>query len=136
MARESVAEIQVRESIAGHMGPDETLREYTWGARDSSSVAYFFFGAIGAALARRDQPGFYIGLTDKRLILVEVRGKVPTGEVYSILTNDIKGLNYKRGPYSGTLNVHLSADALALHFDKKPWYPRAQNMAKIMPLPR
>ena len=57
MARESKAEVAVRESITNLLSPDETLREYTWGARDSNSVAYFFFGAIGAAVASRDQLG-------------------------------------------------------------------------------
>jgi hypothetical protein len=136
MARESKAELQVRQLITNQLAPNETLREFTWGAKDSTSVAYFFFGFIGAALARRDQPGFLLGLTDKRLILIEVRGKTPTGEVHHISTGDIKGISYRRGPYSGTLNIHLSADMLALNFDSRPWYPRAQNMSKIMPLPK
>ena len=134
MAREGKAEVEVRNLITRHLVPNETLREYTWGAKDSSSMAYFFFGHIGAALARRDQPGFIMGLTDKRLILIEVKGKLPTGAVYGISIGDIRGMSYKRGPYSGTLNIHLSADTLALNFDSKPWYPRAQSMSKIMPL--
>jgi len=136
MARESKSETEVRNSITNHLAPNEALREFTWGAKNSTSVAIFFFGHLAAALAKYDQPGFFIGLTEKRLILVEVKGKTPTGAVHNISTADIKGISYKRGAYSGTLNVHLSADTLALNFDSRPWYPRAQNMSKIMPLPK
>jgi len=136
MARESKVEIAVRESITKHLAPNEILREFTWGAKESGSMAFFFFGHLGAALANHDQPGFLIGLTDKRIILVEVRGKTPTGEVHNISLNDIKGFSYKRGPYSGTLNMHLTADTFQLNFDSRPWYPRAQNISKLMPLPR
>jgi hypothetical protein len=136
MAHESKAEREVRESIAMHLAPAETLREFTWGAKNSTSVAFFFFGFLGAALAKRNQPGFFIGLTDKRVILVEVKGKTSTGDVHNISLSDIKGFRYNRGPYSGTLNIHLTADTLQLNFDSKPWYPRAQNMAQMMPLPR
>jgi len=136
MARESKAEAAVQESITSHLHPNETLQEYTWGARDSNSVAYFFFGAIGTALAKRDQLGYYIGLTDRRVILVKTKGNVPTGEVLSISTSDIKGISYKKGLSSGALSIHLSADTLILHFDNRPWYPRAQKMAKLLPLPR
>lgn len=135
MARESKAEIQVRESITKYLNPSETLCEFSWGTREESlSGIYFLFGAIGAAIARNDQNSFYIGLTDKRLILIEVKRKLPTGAVYSIATSDIKGLQYRSAGYTGNLNVHLSADTLKLIFDKRPWWNRAKNMAKVMPL--
>jgi|APDOM4702015118_1054815.scaffolds.fasta_scaffold63471_2 hypothetical protein len=134
MARESKAEIEVQETITSQLAPDERLREFTWGTKNSTSVAFFFFGYLGAAIARQDQPGYYIGLTNRRMILIETRGKKTTGEIYSVPVGDIKGMSYKRGPYSGTLNVHLTADTLALSFDSRPWFPRAQNMAKVMPL--
>ncbi len=136
MARESKAELEICEVVTKHLRPDEILREYTWGIKDFSAAARFLFGAIGAALARRDQPGFYVGLTNKRIILVEVKGRSATGEVYSIPLSDIKGLHYKRGASTGTLDIHLTADTLQLSFDSKPWYPRAQNMSKLMPLSR
>jgi len=135
MARESKAEIEVRESITGLLAPEESLREFTRGSTERSiSAAYFLFGALGAALLGQNQPGFFIGLTDKRLILMEVKGKTPTGEVHSISIGDIKGLQYRSGGTTGILNVHLSADILQLVFDKRPWWPRAKNMAKFMPL--
>ena len=135
MAGESKAEIEVRESITKHLTPNETLREFTWGTTEASiSAVYFLFGALGAALTGQKRPGFYVGLTDKRLILVEVKGKTPTGEVHSISTNDIKGLQYRSSGSSGNLNVHLSADILQLIFDKRPWWSRAKNMANILPL--
>ena len=46
----------------------------------------------------------------------------------------VKGFRYKRGAYRGTLDIHLTADKLQLNFDSKPWYPRAQNMSKLMPI--
>jgi len=135
MARESKAEISIRESITGHLTPNETLREYSWGTTERSfSAAYFLFGALGAALSSQNQRGFFVGLTDKRLILVEVTGKTPTGEVHNISTRDIKGLQYRSSGTAGKLNVHLSADTLELIFDKRPWWSRAKNMAKIMPM--
>jgi hypothetical protein len=135
MARESKVETGVRESISNRLAPNETLREYTWGTTEGSiSAAYFLFGAFGAALSGQDQPSFFIGLTDKRLILIEVRGKMPTGEVHSISIGDIKGLQYRSSGTTGNLSVHLSADILRLIFDKRPWWPRAKNMAKLMPL--
>jgi hypothetical protein len=135
MTRESNAEMQVRESICTHLAPNETLREYSWGTKEGSmSAAYFLFGALGAALTRQDQPGFFVGLSDKRLILMEVKGKVPTGQVYSISVGDIRGLQYRSSGTAGNLNVHLSADILHLIFDKRPWWGRAKNMAKLMPL--
>ena len=137
MARESKVEIEVRESITKYVTPHETLCEFSWGTKEESiSAVYFLFGAIGAALARNEQTSFYIGLTDKRLILVEVKGKIPTGAVYNIATSDIKGLQYRSSGTAGNLNVHLSADTLKLVFDRRPWWSRAKNMAKIMPLPR
>jgi hypothetical protein len=135
MARESKVEVAVRESITSHLVPNEILHEFSWGTTERSiSAAYFLFGALGAALAGQDQRGYYVGLTDKRLILVEVKGKLPTGEVLSISTGDIKGLQYRSSGAAGNLNVHLSADTLLLIFDKRPWWSRAKNMAKIMPL--
>ena len=135
MARESKAEISVRESITNHLTPNETLREFSWGSTEKSiSAAYFLFGALGAALAGQDQRGYFVGLSDKRLILVEVKGKTPTGEVHSILVGDIKGLQYRSSGATGSLNVHLSADILQLVFDKRPWWSRAKNMATIIPL--
>lgn len=137
MARESKIEIKVREEISGHLAPDETLREFSWGTKEGSiSAAYFLFGIIGAALAGNNQLGYFIGLTDKRFILVEVNGQTPTGEVLSILISDIKGLKYKSSGSTGNLRVHLSADVLQLIFDKRPWWGRAKNMAKLMPLPK
>jgi hypothetical protein len=136
MARESKAEREVRELIAANLELSETLREFTRGATQSTSAAWFFFGAIGAAIARRNQLGYYVGLTNKRLILLEVKGKSPTGNVQSIPVADIKGLRYSKGLYSGSLNIHLTADTMKLNFDSRPWYPRAQQMAKLLPLPR
>jgi hypothetical protein len=135
MARESKAEIEVRESITKYLTPNETLCEFSWGTKEEFlSAIYFLFGAIGAALTRHDQKSFFIGLTDRRLILVAVKGKIPTGEVYNISTSDIKGLQYRSAGYTGNLNVHLSADTLKLIFDRRPWWSRAKNMAKILPL--
>lgn len=134
MARESKAEIEVRESITKYLTPNETLCEFSWGTREESlSAIYFLFGAIGAALAG-SQIGYFVGLTDKRLILVEVKRKMPTGAVYNIAVSDIKGLQYRSSGTAGNLNVHLSADTLKLIFDRRPWWSRAKNMAKIMPL--
>lgn len=133
MARESKTEVAVRESITNHLAANERLREFTWGKTENSiSAAYLLFGA----LAGQNQLGYFVGLTDKRLILIEVKGKTPTGEVYNIAMSDIKGLQYHRGSTNGKLNVHLSADILQLIFDKRPWWPRAKNMAQIMPLQR
>ena len=135
MARESKAETEVRESITKHLTPNESLHEFSWGVQETSlSAAYFLFGAIGAALARQDQTGFFVGLTDKRLILVEVKGKIPTGKVHSIPCSDIRGLQYRSTGSAGNLKVHLSADILPLIFDRRPWWSRAKNMAAIMPL--
>ena len=137
MAHESKVEIEVRDSISSHLAPNESLREYTWGTTEGSlSAMYFLFGAIGAALTGQKQPGYFTGLTDKRLILVEVKGKIPTGEVHSISIGDIKGLQYRSSGTSGNLKVHLSVDILDLIFDKRPWWGRAKNMASLMPLPK
>ncbi|HKI54697.1 MAG TPA: hypothetical protein VJ987_11275 [Anaerolineales bacterium] len=137
MARESKDEIAVRESITGHLAPDESLREYSWGTTEGSmSVVYLLFGAIGALLTGQNRPGYFVGLTDKRVILIKVNGKTPTGEVYSIEIGDIKGLKYRSSGSAGNLRVHLSADTLILIFDKRPWWGRAKNMAKLMPLPK
>jgi hypothetical protein len=135
MARESKSEIQVRESITKYLSPNETLCEFSWGTKEESlSLIYFFFGALGAAFDRGNQTSFFVGLTDKRLILVEVKRKIPTGAVYNIAISDIKGLQYRSSGTTGNLNIHLSADILKLMFDRRPWWSRAKNMAKIMPL--
>lgn len=136
MAREGKAERQVREAIEAHLEPGEILQHFTWGGTKSTSAAWFLFGAIGAALAKRGQQSFFIGLTDRRLLMLEVQGKTPTDVVQSIPLEDIKGLQYKRGPYSGSLHIHLPADTMVLHFDSRPWFPRAQQMAKMLSLPR
>lgn len=135
MARESKDEIKVRELITSHLAPNETLREFSWGTTERSiTAAYFLFGALGAALAGQGQRGYFVGLTDKRLVLVEVKGKTPTGEVHNVSISDIKGLEYRSSGATGNLHVHLSADTLQIIFDKRPWWSRAKNMAKIMPL--
>ena len=135
MARESKIEIEVRDAIARHLLPNETLREFSWGMTEGSiSAASFWFGALGAALTGRNEPGYFVGLTDRRLILLEVKGNTPTGEVLGISIGDIKGLQYRSSGTTGNLTVHLSHDKLQLVFDKRPWWPRAKNMAQIMPL--
>ena len=117
MARESKVETEVRESITGHLAPNESLREFSWGATE---------GFISAR--------YFVGFTDKRLMLVEVNGTMPTGDVHNISIGDIKGLEYRSSGTYGILKVHLSADILELNFEKRPWWPRAKNMAKLMPL--
>jgi len=137
MAHESKVETEVRDSIANHLASNETLREYTWGKTEGSiSAAYFLFGALGTALIGQNQPGFFVGLSDRRLILMEVKGKIPTGDIHSISIGDIKGLQYRSSGTAGNLNVHLSADILHLIFDKRPWWGRAKSMAQLMPLPK
>ena len=131
MARESKDEVEIREEITRHLTPGETLSEFSWGRTENSiSASYLMFGA----LAGKNQPGYFVGLTNNRLILIEVKGKIPTGEVHSITTRDIKGLQYRSSGTTGNLYVHLSADILQLMFDKRPWWPRAKSMAKILPL--
>lgn len=134
MARENKMERQIRETLETHLKSGETLQHFTWGSTKSASATYFLFGVIGAALAKRGQTGYFVGLTDRRLLLVEEKGKTPTGSVQSIPLADIKGMQYKRGLYSGGLNIHLTADKMTLNFDSRPWFPRAQQMAKMLPL--
>ena len=134
MARENKMERQVREHLTTHLEPNEALRHFTWGSRNSTSAIWLIFGVIGALIARQTQSGFFLGLTDRRLILVKVKGETPTGQVHSIPLTDVKGMKYSRGLYSGALNIYLIADKLEVHFDSRPWYPRAQEMAKLMPL--
>ena len=137
MARESKKEIEIREEVTRNLAPGETLRDFSWATKEGTmSAAYFFFGILGTALAGQNKLGYFIGLTDKRFILVEVNGQTPTGEVHSISISDIKGLKYRSSGSTGNLQVHLSADVLQLIFDKRPWWGRAKNMAKLMPLPK
>ena len=136
MARESKKERQAREIIAAQLQPGETLRHFTWGGTNSTTAVWMLFGALGALIARGSQQGYFIGLTDQRLILVSAKGFKPTGEAHSIPLGDITGMKYNRGMYSGSLNIHLPADKIEIHFDSRPWYPLAQEMAKIMPLPK
>ena len=134
MARENKIERQVREALESHLESGETLEQFTWGSTKSATAAFFLFGAIGAAIAKRNQEGYFIGLTNQRVMLVGVKGKNPTGAVQSIPRADVVGMEYKRGLYSGSLNIHLSADKISLNFDSRPWFPRAQEMAKLFPL--
>jgi len=136
MARESKNERQARELITSHLAPGETLNHFTWGGTNSASAAWMLFGVIGVLLARRGQKSYFVGLTDQRMILLSAKGLKPNGEIYSIPLSDIKGLKYSRGLYSGALNIHLIADQLDVYVDSRPWYPRAQQMAKLLPLPK
>ena len=136
MARESKAERQARELITPYLAPGETLQHFTWGGTSSTSAAWLLFGVIGALLARRGQKSYFVGLTDQRIILLSAKGLKSTGEISSIPLGDIKGLKYSRGLYSGALNIHLVADQLDVFVDSRPWYPRAQQMAKLLPLPK
>ena len=131
MARENKMERQIRETLESHLESGETLEQFTWGNTKSATAAFFLFGAIGAAIAKRNQEGYFIGLTDQRVLLVGVKGKNPTGTVQSIPRSEVVGMEYKRGLYSGSLNIHLSADKISLNFDSRPWFPRAQEMAKM-----
>jgi hypothetical protein len=136
MARESKKEQQVREIITAHLQPGESLQNFTWGVTSSSTAIWFLFGTLGALIARRNQQGYFVGITDRRVILASTKGMQPTGEVHSIPLEDIRGLKYTRGLYSGALNIHLTADKIEIHFDSRPWYPRAQEIAKLRPLPQ
>ena len=136
MARESKSERQARELITSQLAPGETLRHFTWGGTSSTSAAWLLFGVIGAILARRGQKSYFVGLTDQRIMLLSANGMKPTGEIHSIPLTDIKGLKYSRGLYSGALNIHLTADQFDVYVDSRPWYPRAQQMAKLLPLPK
>jgi|GEM_PF-4849913 len=136
MARESKLESDIRQSITRYLTPGEMLHEFSWGTTEGSiSAAAFWFGSLGAALAGQNDPSFLVGLTNRRLLLIEVKGRTPTGQVHSISTSDIKGLKYRSSGTTGNLNVHLSADILCLIFAKRPWWGRAKKMAKMMPLP-
>ncbi len=136
MARESKREQQAREIITAHLEPGETLNHFTWGGTNSTSAAWMLFGVIGALIARSGQKSYFVGLTDRRIMLLSAKGLKPTGEIHSIPLSDIKGLKYSRGLYSGALNIHLIADQLDVYVDSRPWYPRAQQMAKLLPLPK
>jgi hypothetical protein len=134
MARESKKETLAREIITQHLQPGETLQHFTWGGVGSSTALHMAFGLLGALIARNTQQSYFVGLTDRRLVLVKAKGFKPTSEAHSISLEDIKGMKYSRGLYSGVLKIQLVADKLEIHFDSRPWYPRAQAIAKLMPL--
>jgi len=92
-------------------------------------------GVIGDSITGRGKKVFIVGLTDRRLILVEVSkwkffgGVKQTGDVQLVALADIKNVQYKKqGPFQGALTVETSVGKMTLAFEKLPVVTRATEM--------
>jgi hypothetical protein len=163
MAREGKPERYLRDGIQPFIEQGEALRYVTLGTNKSTMGMEVFFGTlgqvggvVGAALggigdaAGEGKKTYIVGLTDRRLLLVEVQewgfdfllslgaptlpGAVKrTGTVRSIALTDIKGLQYKKkGSFESMLLIDLSTGKTSLAFEKLHWVGRATEMVKLM----
>jgi len=164
MYREGKPGNYLRQGIQPFIEPGETLRYVVLGTNKASFGKEVFFGAIGQGIgsiagslvegvgkaASEGKKDLIVGLTDRRLLLVEVLQwgsdfllamGAPTlpgavkraGKAQAIVLADIKGLEYKkRGSFESTLIIDLSNGKISLDFEKLHWVDRATEMVKQM----
>jgi len=94
---------------------------------------------IGDAIATRGKKQYILGLTTRRLILVEVVKWSFLGEVkkvgasQAIALSAIGSIEYRRkGIFEGLLVIHLNGTEMTLVFERLPWVRRANEMVKTM----
>jgi hypothetical protein len=165
MTREGKPERYLREGIQPFIEQGETLRCVVLGTNKATFGKEVFFGAVGQGIggvagsllegvgkaASEGKKDLIVGLTDRRLLLVEVlewgfdfalslgaptlRGAVKrTGEVQAIALADIKGQEYKKkGSFESMLLIDLPNGKMPLAFEKLHWVGRATDMVKMMP---
>lgn len=86
----------------------------------------FTIGYINGLTARP----YYIGLTADRLILMPLKRRVPSGQVYSIRLEYIKSLKWS-GFTSPSLRIRLPKDNAILTFRRRDWRKRAKELTNL-----
>jgi hypothetical protein len=164
MAREGKPERYLRQGIQPFIEQGETLRYVTLGTNKASFGLEVFFGSMGQGIggvvgslmegvgeaASKGKKDLLVGLTDRRLLLVEVLewgfdfllslgaptlpGAVKrTGKAHAIALTNIKGLEYKKkGSFESVLLIDLPDGKMPLAFEKLHWVGRATEMVKLL----
>ena len=150
MAFELPAFKYVREGIEACLEAGETLQFFALGTTKGvlllqlAGGAFGVFGGLSGGVATGASSGareFIVGLTDKRVLLVEVKqwgfdffaphGAVKQrGEVLFIAFNELKSVEYKRGLVNSTLVFNLPEKSVSFVFEKTPWISRAVELGK------
>ncbi len=111
----------------------EALQMVTYGyVGPGHANAMIFFGAMGDAIINAPRrTWYYVGLTDRHLILLQVKNREPTGVQQVLSRGDVRQIAYSRGALEPKLVITLPAEVMELRFEGYGWRDRAQAMDKI-----
>jgi hypothetical protein len=111
----------------------EPLQMVTYGyVGPGRSGAIFLFGALGDAIINAPRrKWYYVGLTDRHLILLQVKNEKPTGVQQVLARSDVQQLEYAGGVFGPRLVVTLAAEKMELKVESYTWQERAKVLDKI-----
>ncbi|MDY7075794.1 MAG: hypothetical protein SXV54_02610 [Chloroflexota bacterium] len=134
--RETSEERRIREKLGGLLEANESLIVYTKGyiGPGGTGIAVTF-GLIGEAVASLLRQWYYVGLTEKRLLLVP---EDQQNKATSYALGDVLSLTYARKggwisstTVPGILRIKLRDEALEIKAKGKKWWRYAEEMASI-----
>ncbi len=102
---------QIQEAFASHLHEGETLKHWAFGVKQPNMLLIIGLialcilpGIIAVALLTKN---YFIGLTDRRLIVLQVKGMKP-GDVKAVTEYDLSDLNSSNASTStGGLFTHI-----------------------------
>ena len=120
--------------LGPHVPAGESLKAFTYGyVGPGRTGAILLFGALGDAVINSWRRKFYyVGVTERYAILVQVKNNKPTGVQQVLGRSDVRQLEYSQKAFSGPLlTVQLPADTLELHIEGMGWLPRAKTLPAV-----
>ncbi len=94
--------------------------------------AMLAFGALGDAIVNAPRrTWYYVGLTDRHLVLLQVKNQKPTGVQQVLGRGDVQQIAYSRGALEPKLVITLPVEVMELRFEGYGWRERAQALDKI-----
>jgi len=124
-------EAKARSLLAPLAPPGETIQAFTFGyVGPGRTGAILLFGALGdAVINARRRKWYYIGLTERHLLLIQVSNNKPTGVQQVLARNDVRGLEFQSGAFKEPkLMIRLPVEEMQIRVEQYGWRGRAKTL--------
>jgi hypothetical protein len=125
----------VVETLKEHMQPDETLEHFAYGVKQPNIFLIIVLfalailpGVIAVALLTKE---YVIGLTDKRLLVLRVKGKIKVLEVSEYDRANLPQASAKTGPIFTYIRIKDEARPFAAKFHRAGMTENRPNAVAI-----
>ncbi len=126
-------EKQATAMLSSAIPSGEALQMVTYGylgpGRTGTMLA---FGAMGDAIINAPRrKWYYVGLTNRHLILLQVKNKKTTGVQQVLSRSDVQQVAYSPGAFETKLVITLPAEVMELKVEGYGWRDRAKALGKM-----